>query len=98
MIAPGRMVIINTTILILQHLTVRDGDEFPCSANVGIGMFLLSIPIFDHDFMLKNHWIMLTALPDPNINKLGHIMKGMSGGVEGTITVFFIIKEDFPMP
>ena len=59
---------LNTTILIFQPLNLRDFVEFPRSVKVGISTFLLSDPIFDIDFMPKNHWKMLTALPSLNIN------------------------------
>ena len=38
-------------------LNLGDFVKFPCGDS-----------IFDNDFIPKNHWRMLTALPDPNIN------------------------------
>ena len=59
---------IDTTVLIFEPLTLGDIVVFPHSAKVGVGVFSLSVPIFDNDFMPNNQWVILTALPDHNIN------------------------------
>ena len=51
-----------------QHLNLIDLLEFLRTTYIGIGMFLLSDPIYDNDFNPKNHCKMHTALPDPDVN------------------------------
>ena len=62
------MVNLHTTILVFNPQNVGDIVEFPHRAKVGISMFLLSDPIFDNDFLPKNHWKMLKDLLDPDTN------------------------------